>query len=116
MSKQKIEIEVDVPDGWEAVAEYRCPHKKEPHLTASGVVVAPYAYSEAMAIPLRRVEPVKESRWLNIHNKDAIGHPRSERCKCDFHEHPDGRAGLIRLDFEDDELVSVALEIVEGKG
>ena len=36
MAKQKVTIEVDVPDGYEPTGEYRCPEGHEAYLTDSG--------------------------------------------------------------------------------
>jgi hypothetical protein len=104
MAKQVIQIEVDVPEGF-SLGRNEVLDRQAPYIGGK--------YDYLLGVTFTKVEPVRESRWLNIHGKDSIGHMRSDKSKCDFHEHPAGRAGLIRLEFAGDDLVSATVEGVE---
>lgn len=88
MPKQKIEIEVDVPDGWEATGEY------DPGLPRYLI--------------LRRKEPVRESRW----SPALFNYPTAKSCSNACFGAP-----AIRGEFVDGKLVAVTLEpLGEGGG
>lgn len=55
--KQKIEVEVEVPDGWELTGEYRAPTDGESILNYDGYVRNYKHYWGGMGFILRRVEP-----------------------------------------------------------
>lgn len=101
--KQKIEIEVDVPDGWEATGEF-CPGVQYPDKPATlGHLI------------LRRVEPKRESRWVNVFEPEYDGYVSMHASKAWCRG--GGKAlGHIRIDYENGRPVNVALESVEGEG
>ncbi len=111
MSKQRIEIEVDVPSGFEAVA-YRKPSAGEWYEYGGVAHQSCIEFARDSHLILRRVEPKRESRWVSAHLLDTVqvgvwsGSPT---------EHLSGHP-FVRVDFEDGKAVSVALESVEGKG
>lgn len=113
MSKQEITITVDLPDGWEATGEFRNPAEGEAFISSSGELV-PFSntgFSCSPRLILRRVEPKKESRWINIYsptNAD-IGLPRESIAECN-HARANTVVGTIRVDYENDTPVSVTLE------
>lgn len=112
----KIEIEADVPDGWVAVA-YRPPLKGELYLDHRGrIETAAYDFVMPWLI-LRRVEPKKESRWALLHKSPGywvLGSFFEDRM-YPASEATGPHRRLLRFDLEDDCIVSVALESVEGK-
>ena len=59
MSKQKVTIEVDVPEGYEATGEYRVPREGEIHLPSNCLSTALVADRGCVfqKIILRRIEP-----------------------------------------------------------
>ncbi len=104
--KQKVEIEVDVPDGWKPTGEFK--------------FAVPYEGAEPAIIGrllLEKVEPKRESRWLNVFCDNITDCPwvgtvfqtrdfsdSSARCTKST------RQGCIRIDYEDGKLVDVTLE------
>lgn len=95
MSKQRIEIEVDVPEGHECTGEF------QPGVLCDGVTKL------IGGLILRKVEPVKETRygWVCARHSTA----ESARTKHD------GKIDVVRCDFEDGKLVNVALEPAHGE-
>lgn len=81
MPKQKIEIEVDVPDGWEATGEY------DPGLPRYLI--------------LRRKEPVRESRW----GWSCCSFSSYKEARATYPNIP-----IVREDLIDGKLVAVTLE------
>lgn len=65
MAKQKIEVEVDIPSGFEATGKYRKPTAGEWYLYAGRADLATYTIGYPYLI-LRRVEPKRESRWRRV--------------------------------------------------
>lgn len=67
MSKKKIEVEFDIPDGWELVGYY-APKKGDFYVGCDGVANCFNPFPESMRMPIvRKVEPltVEElSSWL----------------------------------------------------
>jgi hypothetical protein len=60
--KQKIEIEVNIPEGYEATGEYRIPLKGEQYYSPWMDTVYVAAGHEKRVIIVRKVEPVKRMR------------------------------------------------------
>lgn len=117
MSKQTIEIEA--PDGWELTGEYRRAmfHEHILHLCPlrASQVGQPMG-SESEFLILRKIEPKRESRWMNIYSVDSMtGSVFSNRSDCDkYASHT--RKAVVRIDYENGEPVSVALEQEESHG
>lgn len=109
MAKQKVEIEVDVPVGFEAV-EYRACSEGDWYLGHGGAFRSSGNTSAPWLI-LRKVEPKRETRWLNLYAPTSTATPifqeSIERCEHWATVH---RAGILRVDFENDIPVSVSLE------
>ena len=91
--KQKIEIEVDVPDEKELTGEFIpgvCHDMRE------GLIGR---------LILRSREPVRESRWVNVYRETS--YETLEKSNVGSGSH---RQGVIRLDYENNKLVAVTLE------
>ena len=83
MPKQKIEIEVDVPDGWEATGEYRVPyigdfyvhHTGSSPIAFQNVVIGPRNVVIGPRIILRKkyVPPswLKPGTWIYKHGSES---------------------------------------------
>lgn len=103
--KQKIEIEVDVPDDMEIKCQGTrndiCPVFAPDECT--GQIVC--------NVLLRRKEAVRESRWVNVYENSLSSMFRS-RAAVNSVGHTLVLKGVIRLDYEDGKLVSVTLEEV----
>lgn len=101
--KQKIEIEVDVPDDMEIKCQGTrndiCPVFTPDECTGQLVC----------NVLLRRREPVRESRWINAY-RDCVSSTYSTRESVDRVADEKARLGVIRLDYEDGKLVRVTLE------
>lgn len=118
--KQKIELEVDVPDGWEVV-EWRDLRDGDWYLShVSGQALLSGAESGDRRFILRRVEPKRESRWINAYpchhvNRSAARHETKADAvgaMSDMRE----QSKVIRIDYENGKPVNVALESVEEEG
>jgi len=74
MPKQKIEIEVDVPDGWEVTGEYRKPLDHEPYISKEGWLAERNIGVDGPRIILRKkyVPPawLKPGTWLFFNGVD----------------------------------------------
>ena len=109
--KQKIEIEVDVPDDM----EIKCQGSRN---DLRPVITPTECTSQIVCnVILRRREPVRDSRWTFdfLHDSDrdtAISHIYRDRAYCCKNAALCGVTTLIRLDHEDGKLVRVELEEV----
>ena len=101
--KQKIEIEVDVPDDM----EIKCQGSRNDLRP----VITPTECTKQIVcnVLLRRREPVRESRWVNAYGRDVGNCSRYDAEASANHL---TRQGVIRLDYEDGKLVHVTLEEV----
>lgn len=102
MPKQKIEMEIDVPDGM----EIKCQGTRN---DLRPVITPTECTSQVVCnVILRRKEPVRESRWANHYLKwDGYkSREDADAVACD------ARTGVVRLDYEDNKLVAVTLEPV----
>ena len=100
--RQKFEIEVDVPDGW----RIKCQGTRNdirPVLTPNSCTTQIVAN-----IILEKVEPKRESRWINAYGAESEGYASKER--AERQAWGETRQGCIRLDYEDGKLVAVTLE------
>jgi hypothetical protein len=108
----KVEIEVDVPDGWELTGEFHRAFKGNGYLSTCGALIwtSDMPSSERYII-LRKVEPVRESRWRRIPDKDSLA-----GC-CLWSEKSMAirftGESVERIDYENGKPVSVTLEPVE---
>jgi hypothetical protein len=122
MAKQRVEIEVDVPDGFEFTGEYRCITGGEWGLHAYEPKAFRCEFSEPSTtrfLILRKVEPVRESKYapLYFHSKGSfwVGEIVSSR------EHAIASAmscsselvTILRLEFENARPVSATVEGVK---
>lgn len=110
--KKRIEIEVDVPEGWESAGALRDPIAGEHYLSAGGTVAGPSGggLGEPRLI-LRKVEPKRETRygwcyapWKTL-TEMATNSPYAEI--------------PVAVEFVDDKPVSTRLtriDIPEGEG
>lgn len=57
MAKQRIEIEVDIPEGYEATGEFRIPRTGEPVINGKGKLDHQGIYESTLII-LRKKEPL----------------------------------------------------------
>jgi len=94
--KQKIEIEVDVPDGMEIDGE---------------PIILGGERTQGFYFSFKAVEPKKESRWTNVYREKEYESLSYANNGAGSH-----RVACIRIDYENNHPVSVALESVEGKG
>jgi hypothetical protein len=113
MMKQKIEIEVDVPEGFEAIA-FRRPLEGEWYEFQCRAHQAAYDFRHDSHIILRKVEPVKESRWVNVYKPPTHGclgawYVTSTREKADDIASGE-RLNVVRIDYENGVPVHVTLE------
>ena len=101
--KRKIEIEVDVPDGLEPTGEFVNDLRPNGEPALLGRLI------------LRRVEPKRESRWVNMYRCDnhdeLIIHMSRERADACAATH---RKTVLRIDYENGKPVGVTLEPTEG--
>lgn len=105
--KQKIEIEVDVPDGY-VIHKQTARNEIMPILPTHGGAVDK---TLLCGLYLRKREPVRESRWRNLYAIDRMAADSfySSRGAADERAMND-RHGVERLDYEDGKLVSVEME------
>lgn len=57
---------------------------------------------------LEKVEPKRESRWINAYGAESEGYASKERAEKQAWR--ETRKGCLRLDYEDGKLVAVTLE------
>lgn len=118
MAKERVEIEVDVPEGYEAIA-FRAPLPGEKWLSPRGHVLwdTPLTQPRINArLILRKIEPARESRWENLYPLGSCrGMRHIERSLAD-ETATAGRCAIIRIDYENNVPVNVALEPAEGGG
>ena len=119
MAKQRIEIEVDVPEGWVFTGEYRHVQPNDhymPEPSSAACWLADDPTDDAYLI-LRRVEPVRESWWRRVPNPGSDG-----RCYLYDSLQAANMVRIIpgerieRIDYENGVPVHVALEPAEGEG
>lgn len=60
MAKQKVEIEVDVPDGYELTGEYRRPNEGDVYLSGSGGINICAGDGDFNRLIMRRVKQYRE--------------------------------------------------------
>ena len=108
--KQKIEMEIDVPDGM----EIRCQGTRN---DLRPVITPTECTSQVVCnVILRRKEPVRESRWANVYGQ-TLSSMYSTRESVNRVADTRVLKGVIRLDYEDGKLVAVTLEpLGEGGG
>lgn len=104
MAKQRVEVEVDVPDGWQATGEFR-----------SGVING-FDTSLIGRLIIRKIEPVRESRWENLYALGSCRGMRHINRSLADETAVEGRCAVIRIDYENNAPVNVALEPAEGGG
>ena len=76
----KIELEVSIPDGYEATGEYRCANIGDICLTEVGAVYAANGFTSSRYIILRKVEPVK--KMMPMTHLEALYILTTEHCVC----------------------------------
>jgi hypothetical protein len=76
MPKQKITIEVDVPEGYEATGECRCPCIGEYYLSQDSAILAGFTFSAEKHIILRKKyvwpEWLKGWGFVRLKNRDVV--------------------------------------------
>jgi hypothetical protein len=112
MAKQTIEIEVDVPEG------HRFSHAIPPAAFANYRHDGKDAKCCHPCVVFTKIEPVRETRWALLHKSPGYWVLGS---LFETEDIPKGDAikhGLryVRIELEDDMVVSVALEPAEGGG
>lgn len=115
--KKRIEIEVDVPEGFEATGEWKAPVKGQWFLdTAAEPVHAIKANADytCCRLILRKVEPKRETRWLNLYgpHNTATAILQKTRAISDKWATVE-RTGVARVEFEDDRVVGLHLEPID---
>jgi hypothetical protein len=110
MAKQRVEIDDSiVPAGYVVTGEYRRPFPDEPVLTTTGEARTIHANDQCglsvYRIILRKVEPVRESRWGFAY---APFKTREEYIAA----YPDAEIP-VRVEFENARPVSATVEGVE---
>jgi hypothetical protein len=116
MAKHEIEMPDEaIPDGWKLTGEYRQVNCYDDYMPLPGNVaewLGDEPSDEAYLI-LRKVEPVRESQWMNIY-------PKGSNCGNCFHASREyaitSRAHqfalLVRIDYENGVPVSAHIEPV----
>lgn len=122
MARQDFTITANIPEGWEPTGEYRCPREGEwylyfPHCALQAK--ATFIFEQFLI--LRKIEPVRESRWRNVYPKDhstyAYYYKSYELARSSMPSQAKAEGGRIeRVDFENGKIVHVALEPAEGEG
>jgi hypothetical protein len=115
MAKQVIHIAVDVPEGWEATGEWRKAVNGEYYIGWPGKEAQWLMGLESPVevFILRKVEPVRESRWINLYGADSVtASVFSDRDACDRHS-SHTRKAVLRIDYENARPVSATVEGVE---
>jgi hypothetical protein len=110
MPKQKIEIEIDVPDGM----EIKCQGTRNDLRP----VITPTECTNQIVcnVILRRKEPVRESRWRfvpTLHGSPCYTYlyPTLDDARKALGCNPNGvYTHIERLDYEDNKVVAVTLE------
>lgn len=116
MAKQDFTITANIPDGWEPTGEYRCPREDEWYLYFPHCALQAGAnFLVEQFLILRKIEPVRESWWMNVYP------PVDQLCQYDSRAQCTRSAaetaiGIIRIDYENGVPVHVALEPAEGEG
>lgn len=119
MAKQDFTITANIPDGWEPTGEYRCPRKGEWYLYFPHTALeARDTFIVERYVILRKIEPVRESRWINAYRCDYTNEGASRHRSRVVAKAAQGgiRVPLIRIDYENGVPVHVALEPAEGEG
>jgi len=117
----KHEIEVDAPRvkelGYEPAA-FRIPTRDDPIWSSEcggGISLSRGYDIHQPSLILRKIEPVRESRWMNVY--PPVDHlcQYNSRAQC-RRSAAETAIGFIRIDYENGVPVHVALEPAEGEG
>ena len=105
MPKQTIEVDESlVPAGFRA-AGFGKPRAGQWYEHCGAAHQAFNDFRTDKHLLLEKVEPVRESRWIALHNPASIGWQQRERAR-----QLAGGNKLIRIDLENNKLVAVTLE------
>lgn len=113
----KVEIEVDVPDGWKPTGEFRKARRGDRYLATKGLFAwTADVHSTEKYIILERIEPKRESRWRllpTLHSSPSYSYlyPTLADAKRAIGCNHNGEyLRMERLDYEDGKLVAVTLD------